>query len=93
MPTEAPPVDPLLIVGGLACLLLVDLLACTLHRAPLAGLPLLAIFTVPVGMVGDAVSWWVFARHGGRLPRAALPPGERPGLALGAPARARPGDR
>lgn len=61
VPAEAPPVDPLLIVGGLACLLLVDLLACTLHRAPLAGLPLLAIFTIPVGMVGDAVSWWVFA--------------------------------
>ncbi|KQW53337.1 hypothetical protein ASC77_03380 [Nocardioides sp. Root1257] len=61
VPTEAPPVDPLLIVGGLACLLLVDLLACTLHRASLAGLPLLAVFTVPVGMVGDSVSWWVFA--------------------------------
>ena len=40
-PAEAPGVDPLLIAGGLACLLLVDLLACTLRRVPLAGLPLL----------------------------------------------------
>ncbi len=61
VPAEAPPVDALLILGGLACLLLVDVLACTLHRAPLAGLPLLAVFTVPVGMIGDAVSWWIFA--------------------------------
>jgi transglutaminase-like putative cysteine protease len=61
VPAEAPPVDPLLILGGLACLLLVDLLACTLHRASLAGLPLLAVFTIPVGMIGDAVSWWIFA--------------------------------
>jgi transglutaminase-like putative cysteine protease len=61
IPAEAPPVDALLIAGGLACLLLVDLLACTLRRASLAGLPLLAIFTIPVGMVGDPVSWWVFA--------------------------------
>ena len=61
VPAEAPPVDVLLILGGLACLLLVDVLACTLHRAPLAGLPLLAVFTIPVGMIGDAVSWWIFA--------------------------------
>ena len=61
VPAEAAPIDPLLILGGLACLLLVDLLACTLHRAPLAGVPILAVFTIPVGMVGDSVSWWTFA--------------------------------
>ncbi|MBZ5736802.1 transglutaminase family protein [Nocardioides mangrovi] len=61
VPDGPPPVDPLLIAGGLACLLLVDLLACTMRRAALAGLPLLAIFTIPVSMVGDPVTWWIFA--------------------------------
>ena len=48
VPAEAPPIDPLLILCGLACLLLVDLLACTLRRVPLAGLPLLTIYSIPV---------------------------------------------
>lgn len=61
VPDGPPPVAPLLIVGGVACLLLVDVLACTLRRPALAGLPLLAIFTVPVSVVGDEVAWWVFA--------------------------------
>ena len=54
-------VYPLLIAGGLACLLLVDVLACTLRRVPLAGLPLLTIYSVPVSMLEDGVSWWVFS--------------------------------
>jgi transglutaminase-like putative cysteine protease len=54
------PVDSLLIFGGLACLLIVDLLACTLRRVPLAGLPLLAVFSVPLGMVDTTISGWVF---------------------------------
>ena len=49
-------VDPLLIVGGLACLLLVDLCACTLRRVPLAGLPLLTIYSIPVSMLDGGVS-------------------------------------
>ena len=61
VPASVPPVDPLLVLGGLACLLLVDLLAVTLHRAPLAGLPLLAIFSIPVSMVGGGIPWWIFA--------------------------------
>ena len=61
VPDGPPPIDPLLIVGGLACLLLVDLLACTLRRTALAGLPLLAILTIPVTVVGEPVTWWVFA--------------------------------
>lgn len=61
VPTDAPPVDPLLILGGLACLLLVDLQAATLQRAALAGVPLLAVLTVPVSIVGTPVSWWTFA--------------------------------
>ncbi|MEO5854234.1 MAG: DUF3488 and transglutaminase-like domain-containing protein [Nocardioides sp.] len=61
IPAEAAGVEPLLILGGLACLLLVDLLACSLRRVPLAGLPLLTIYTVPVSLTGEGVSWLVFA--------------------------------
>jgi transglutaminase-like putative cysteine protease len=60
VPVSAPGVEPLLIFGGLACLLLVDLLACSLRRVSLAGLPLLTIYTVPVSVTGSGVSWWVF---------------------------------
>ena len=58
-------VHPLLVLGGLACLLLVDLLACTLHRVPLAGFPLLAVYCVPVSMLTSGVPWWVFALTAG----------------------------
>ena len=61
VPDAAAPIDPLLILCGLVCLLLVDLLAGTLHRVPLAGLPLLTIYSIPVSMVGDGITWWVFA--------------------------------
>lgn len=67
----APPVPdlgvgvfPLLIGGGWICLLLVDLVACTLRRVPLAGLPLLMIYSIPVSMLGG-VSWIVFAATAG----------------------------
>ncbi len=61
VPATADGVHPLLILGGLACLLLVDLLACTLRRVPLAGLPLLTVYSVPVSLLVGGVSWWVFA--------------------------------
>ena len=52
---------PALMLGiGIVVVLLVDLLACTLRRVPVAGLPLLAAFTVPVSIVGG-VSWVTFA--------------------------------
>ena len=54
-------VQPLLVIGGLAAMLLVDLLACTLRRVPLAGLPLLAVYSVPVSMLDGGLRWWVFA--------------------------------
>ena len=54
-------VQPLLVIGGLAAMLVVDLLACTLRRVPLAGLPLLAVYSVPVGMLDGGLRWWVFA--------------------------------
>jgi len=58
---DVPSIDPLLVLAGFACLLLVDLLACGLRRVPLAGLPLLTIYSVPVSMLGHSVSWWIFA--------------------------------
>ncbi|MBS2937595.1 transglutaminase domain-containing protein [Nocardioides sp. J2M5] len=56
-----PPVHPLLLIGGTLVLLAVDVLACTLRRAPVAGLVLLAAYTLPVAVTGEAVSWWLFA--------------------------------
>jgi transglutaminase-like putative cysteine protease len=61
VPVEAPPIDPMLVLCGLLCLLMVDLLACTLRRVPLAGLPLLTIYSIPVSMVDSSIAWWVFA--------------------------------
>jgi len=61
VPTAEADVDPLLIGGGLGCLLLVDLLAAGLRRASLAGLPLLTVFSVPVSLLGTDLTWWVFA--------------------------------
>ncbi|MCW2853887.1 MAG: t, partial [Nocardioides sp.] len=61
VPATAPGVHPLLVGGGLLCMLLVDLLACTLRRVPLAGLPLLTVYSVPVSVLDASISWWVFA--------------------------------
>ncbi|MFA6297909.1 MAG: DUF3488 and transglutaminase-like domain-containing protein [Nocardioides sp.] len=61
VPITAPGIHPLLVAGGLGCLLLVDLLACTLRRVPLAGLPLLTVYSVPVSVLDQTISWWVFA--------------------------------
>lgn len=56
-----PPVFPLLLIGGVLVVVLVDVVACTLRRAPVAGLVLLAGYTLPVAVTGEAVSWWLFA--------------------------------
>ncbi|MDP2773115.1 MAG: DUF3488 and transglutaminase-like domain-containing protein [Nocardioides sp.] len=61
VPDTVPGIHPLLVAGGLGCLLLVDLLACTLRRVPLAGLPLLAVYSVPVSVLDETTSWSVFA--------------------------------
>jgi transglutaminase-like putative cysteine protease len=60
LPQHAAPVSPLLIAGGLGAMLLVDLLACTLRRVPLAGLPLLTVYSVPLSLLEETLSWWVF---------------------------------
>ena len=61
VPTAEAAVEPLLVGGGLLCLVLVDLLACGLRRVPLAGLPLLAVYSVPVSLLATDLTWWVFA--------------------------------
>lgn len=58
---SVPQIMPLLVVAGAATMLLVDFLACGLRRVPLAGLPLLALYTAPVSILAEGVSWWIFA--------------------------------
>lgn len=48
---NVPSVAPLLVVGGAFFIVVVDFLACTLRRVPVAGLALLAIYSVPAGLV------------------------------------------
>ncbi|WP_370248649.1 DUF3488 and DUF4129 domain-containing transglutaminase family protein [Nocardioides sp.] len=62
VPTEAGDgVQPLLLAGGLLVVLLVDALALGLRRVPLAGLPVLTVYSVPIGLLGGGLSWYVFA--------------------------------
>jgi transglutaminase-like putative cysteine protease len=58
---SAPAMFPLLIVSGALVAVLVDFIACGLRRVPVAGLPLLALYTAPVSILRDGVPWWVFA--------------------------------
>ncbi|WP_166140465.1 transglutaminase family protein [Nocardioides ochotonae] len=60
VPTTVPPIDPLLLAAGAACFVVVDLLACTLRRVALAGLPLLAVQSVPTSLLATGPRWWVF---------------------------------
>ena len=56
-----PQIFPLLIVTGALIAVGVDFLACGLRRVPVAGLPLLALYTAPVSILNGGVPWWVFA--------------------------------
>jgi transglutaminase-like putative cysteine protease len=60
IPQNVPGIAPLLIPCGALALFVVDLLACWLRRVPLAGFPLLAVYCVPISVIGDGVSWVVF---------------------------------
>jgi len=60
IPRDVPSIAPLLIPCGAAALLVVDILACWMRRVPLAGLPLLAVYCVPISVIGGGVSWVVF---------------------------------
>ncbi|WP_056890830.1 transglutaminaseTgpA domain-containing protein [Nocardioides sp. Root151] len=60
VPTHVREVGPVLVLGGLVCHVLVDLCAVTLARVPVAGLPLLIIYTLPVSILDKSVNWLVF---------------------------------
>ncbi|MFC4589829.1 transglutaminase TgpA family protein [Sphaerisporangium corydalis] len=60
-PVPANPGISLLTAGGIGLVaLLVDLLAVRARRAALAGLPLLALFTVPAAVLSDPIAWPAF---------------------------------
>jgi transglutaminase-like putative cysteine protease len=60
VPESVPQIHALLIVAGSATAVVVDFLACGLRRVPVAGLPLLAVYTAPVSILDGGVSWWGF---------------------------------
>ena len=60
IPSGVPPITVLLLTGGVATLVAIDLLAGALRRIPLAGLVLLAVYSVPVSITGNGVSWLIF---------------------------------
>jgi transglutaminase-like putative cysteine protease len=61
VPATSHGVHALLILGGWGSLVFVDFLACTLRRVPLAGLPLLMVYSLPVGLIGAGIGWFGFA--------------------------------
>ncbi|MEP6761600.1 MAG: DUF3488 and transglutaminase-like domain-containing protein [Sporichthyaceae bacterium] len=64
-PISVGPGVELLAVGGVGLVALaVDTLAVTMRRAALAGLPLLALYTVPASVAPAGVSWEAFALGG-----------------------------
>lgn len=65
VPADVPGIEPLLILGGWLCLVLLDLCVGGLRRVSLAGLPLLTIYSIPVSMLGGGVPWWSFALTAG----------------------------
>lgn len=65
VPADAPGVEPLLILGGWFCFVLIDLCVGGMRRVPLAGLPLLVIYSIPVSMLGGGVPWWSFGLTSG----------------------------
>jgi transglutaminase-like putative cysteine protease len=60
IPENVPSIAPLLIPCGAAALFVVDALACWVRRVPLAGLPLLAVYCVPISVIGNGVPWLIF---------------------------------
>ena len=60
VPASAPSLAPLLVAGGALAMLAVDALCCTARRAPLAGLPLLTVYSVPVSLLGHSIPVAVF---------------------------------
>ncbi|MFN8194984.1 MAG: DUF3488 and transglutaminase-like domain-containing protein [Nocardioidaceae bacterium] len=65
VPTSAASIAPLMLPLALVLVLLVDVFAGTMRRVPLAGLSLLTIYSIPVSLLTDGVSWWVFVLAAG----------------------------
>jgi len=61
VPSSVAPITPILLAAGAAALVIVDVLAGALRRIPLAGLALLTVYSVPVTITGNGVSWWTFS--------------------------------
>ncbi|WP_028656652.1 transglutaminase family protein [Nocardioides sp. J54] len=57
---DVPPLWPLLVVSGVVFVLLVDAVAFTFGRVPGAGLALLAVYSVPSGLLQDGPGWGSF---------------------------------
>lgn len=57
---SVPPVWPLLVVCGAGFVVLVDAVACTYRKVPGAGLALLAIYSVPSGLLDQGPGWGSF---------------------------------
>ncbi|MDF9716545.1 transglutaminaseTgpA domain-containing protein, partial [Nocardioides sp. ChNu-99] len=68
-PAPVPVVDggltALLLVGAALALWLADTVAATFRGAPVLGLPLLAVISLPVTVTGSAGPWWLFAATAG----------------------------
>ena len=60
VPESAPQIYAMLALAGAVTAVLVDFLACGLRRVPLAGLPLLAVYTAPLSIIDEGVPWWTF---------------------------------
>ncbi len=60
VPSTAASIGPIIVLGGLLIYVLVDLLAVTLNRVPVAGLPLLAAYSLPISMLDKQIGWLTF---------------------------------
>lgn len=60
IPQNVPSIAPLLVACGAVAVVMVDLLAVGLGRVPLSGLALLMVYTLPVTVWGNHISWLVF---------------------------------
>ncbi|GGR59145.1 transglutaminase family protein [Nocardioides luteus] len=65
LPMSGSGIAPYLIPGGVAAVLLADILAVSMRRPPMMGLVVLGVFTVPFSIIGaggwGGVSWVTFA--------------------------------
>jgi transglutaminase-like putative cysteine protease len=60
VPADFPGVHDTLMLSALGLLLLIDVLACGLGRVPVAGLPLLVIWMIPISLLSTGLSWLLF---------------------------------